>query len=143
MRHEGWTCAACRSSSPAAIGCALRLAALTAKDLADLEFVAAHADIVQLSFANTADEVALLQRGMPSRAEVTDAAMSDRAECVMLNKGPYVLDAVRMLDDILRRMQQHQVKKQSMLRSLHLARLGSAGATASREPRQAIDHRRR
>jgi hypothetical protein len=43
--------------------------------------------------------------GMPSRAEVTDAAMSERAECVMLNKGPYVLDAVRTLDDILKRMQ--------------------------------------
>src|SRR6266511_4328362 len=36
--------------------------------------------------------------------EITDAAMSQRAECVMLNKGPYVLDAIRVLDDILRRM---------------------------------------
>lgn len=187
----------------------LQLPALTAKDLVDLEFVAAHADIVELSFANTAADVVLLQRhlarlgraqlplvlkietrrgfenlpemlltalrspicgvmiargdlavecgferlaevqeeilwiceaahvpviwatqvleslaqkGMPSRAEVTDAAMSDRAECVMLNKGPYVVDAVRVLDDILRRMQQHQLKKQSMLRGLRLAR---------------------
>jgi hypothetical protein len=29
----------------------------------------------------------LAKTGMPSRAEVTDAAMSERAECVMLNKG--------------------------------------------------------
>lgn len=192
---------------------ALQLPALTAKDIADLAFVAEHADIVQLSFANTADDVALLQqhlarlgrpqlpmvlkietrrgfqnlpemlltalrspacgvmiargdlavecgferlaevqeeilwiceaahvpviwatqvleslaqKGMPSRAEVTDAAMSDRAECVMLNKGPYALDAVRMLDDILKRMQQHQSKKQSMLRRLRLAQGGGS-----------------
>jgi pyruvate kinase len=30
--------------------------------------------------------------------------------------------AVRVLDDILRRMQAHQVKKRSMLRQLRLAR---------------------
>ena len=48
---------------------------------------------------------------MPSRAEITDAAMGHRAECVMLNKGPHVVSAVRVLDDILRRMQAHQAKK--------------------------------
>ena len=58
---------------------------------------------------------------MPSRAEITDAAMGQRAECVMLNKGPYVVSAVRVLDDILRRMQAHQAKKRSMLRELRLA----------------------
>jgi pyruvate kinase len=58
--------------------------------------------------------------GRPSRAEVTDAAMSVRAECVMLNKGPYVADAVAALDDILRRMEQHQYKKRSLYRRLHM-----------------------
>jgi pyruvate kinase len=57
---------------------------------------------------------------MPSRAEVTDAAMAHRAECVMLNKGPYILEAVKVLDDILRRMRGHQAKKSSMLRELRL-----------------------
>jgi pyruvate kinase len=47
--------------------------------------------------------------------------MGERAECVMLNKGPFVVDAVRMLDGILRRMQAHQHKKRSMLRKLRLA----------------------
>jgi pyruvate kinase len=28
-------------------------------------------------------------------------------ECIMLNKGPHVVEAVRTLDDILRRMQGH------------------------------------
>ena len=64
----------------------------------------------------------LAKEGMPSRAEITDAAMSNRAECVMLNKGPHILHAVQVLDDILRRMEAHQDKKQSMLRQLRLAK---------------------
>jgi pyruvate kinase len=188
----------------------LRLAAMTAKDIEDLPFVAQHADIVELSFANSAQDVESLQQqlailgtrqpaivrkietrrgfenlpdmlltamrapfcgvmiargdlavecgferlaevqeeilwlceaahvpviwatqvletlakeGRPSRAEITDAAMGLRAECVMLNKGPYVVSAVRALDDILRRMHGHQAKKRSMLRELHLAHM--------------------
>ena len=186
----------------------LRLSAMTAKDIEDLTFVAKHADVVELSFASTAQDVELLQEhlhrlggrrpaivlkietrrgfenlpetlltamrwpccgvmiargdlavecgferlaevqeeilwiceaahipviwatqvletlaktGMPSRAEITDAAMGHRAECVMLNKGPHIVSAVRALDDILRRMQAHQTKKRAMLRELHLA----------------------
>jgi pyruvate kinase len=199
----------------------LSLAALTSEDLANLPFVAEHADVVELSFANSAKDVALLEKrlarlgsrqpaivlkietrrgfenlpdmlltamrlpccgvmiargdlavecgferlaeiqeeilwvceaahvpviwatqvletlakeGMPSRAEISDAAMGDRAECVMLNKGPHVLSAVRLLDDILRRMQAHQAKKRAMLRELHLAHslLADPGATSTR-----------
>jgi pyruvate kinase len=186
----------------------LNVPALTEKDLNDLPFVVEHADIVGLSFANTAEDVVALQQqiarlgprrpaimlkietrrgfehlpemliaamkmptcgvmiargdlavecgferlaevqeemlwiceaahvpviwatqvletlaknGMPSRAEVTDAAMGHRAECVMLNKGPHILSAVRTLADILTRMEAHQFKKRSMLRELHLA----------------------
>jgi pyruvate kinase len=71
----------------------------------------------------------MAKKGMPSRAEVTDAAMSERAECVMLNKGPYIVEAVRTLDDILRRMSSHQHKKRAMLRPLRVASsFGSGGA---------------
>ena len=192
----------------------LRLPAMTAKDLEDLSFVASHADVVELSFANSVRDVELLQQhlarlgsrqpaivlkietrrgfenlpdmllaamrapycgvmiargdlavecgferlaevqeeilwiceaahvpviwatqvletlakeGMPSRAEITDAAMGHRAECVMLNKGPYVVSAVRVLDGILRRMQAHQAKKRSMLRELRLAHARPTG----------------
>ncbi len=186
----------------------LRLSSLTAKDIDTLEFVVRHADMVSLSFANSAADVALLQQhlkrlggerlglilkietrrgfenlpemlfaalhstrcgvmiargdlavecgferlaevqeeilwmceaahvpviwatqvleslakeGVPSRAEITDAAMSQRAECVMLNKGPHILEAVGVLDDILQRMQTHSAKKRSMLRDLKVA----------------------
>jgi len=186
----------------------LRLSALTSQDLQDLEFVAAHADMVGMSFVHTASDVEELQRqldrlgagqlglvlkiethrafshlpelllvalrspcvgvmiargdlavecgyerlaelqeeilwiceaahvpviwatqvleqlakeGTPSRAEITDAAMSSRAECVMLNKGPHIRQAVAALDDILRRMEAHQTKKRALLRQLNLA----------------------
>jgi len=62
----------------------------------------------------------LAKKGQASRAEITDAAMGERAECVMLNKGPHIVAAVSALDDILRRMQDHQSKKSSRLRPLHL-----------------------
>lgn len=187
---------------------ALRLSALTAKDVEHLEFAVHHADIISLSFASSAADVELLQQhlkrlggeklgvilkvetrrgfdnlpemlfaalrstrcgvmiargdlavecgferlaevqeeilwlceaahvpviwatqvleslakeGIPSRAEITDAAMSERAECVMLNKGPHVCEAVSVLDDILQRMQGHVAKKRSMLRELNVA----------------------
>lgn len=183
----------------------LRLDALTAKDLTDLDFVARHADIVNLSFVRSPSDVerlhdelerraapdigivlkienvaafeqlpelllaamrsrkvgvmiargdlavevgferlaevqeeilwaceaahvpvvwatqvldSLARTGQPSRAEITDAAMSERAECVMLNKGPHIVHAIHMLDSILTRMQHHQQKKRSLLRRL-------------------------
>ena len=186
----------------------LRLPALTEKDIQDLDFISRHADVVELSFANSDKDVELLCRnlerlgnhqpaivlkietrrgfdnlpamllaamhmpccgvmiargdlavecgfermaevqeeilwiceaahvpviwatqvleslakdGMPSRAEISDASMGHRAECVMLNKGTHVLTAVQMLDGILRRMQAHQFKKRAMLRELNLA----------------------
>jgi pyruvate kinase len=60
----------------------------------------------------------LARTGQASRAEITDAAMSERAECVMLNKGPHITDAIHTLDSILTRMQHHQHKKRSLLRRL-------------------------
>ncbi len=60
----------------------------------------------------------MARTGRPSRAEITDAAMSERAECVMLNKGPYVVEAIDTLDSILTRMHHHQDKKRSLLRQL-------------------------
>jgi pyruvate kinase len=185
----------------------LQLSPLTAKDRQDLDFVAAHADIVGYSFVQSANDIKLLQQeladrmphprkiaimakietpqavinlpelivqaagqqpfavmiargdlaiaigyqrlaeiqteilwlceaahipviwatqvlenlvktGIPSRAEMTDAAMAEQAECVMLNKGPFVAEAVMLLDDVLSRMQAHQLKKTPQLRAL-------------------------
>jgi pyruvate kinase len=192
---------------------AIRLPAMTNKDIADLAFVVKHADIVGLSFVRRPEDVAALQSklarlnasemgimlkietrtafehlpaillqamrggkvgvmiargdlavecgwerlaevqeeilwvceaahipviwatqvlenlaktGAPSRAEITDAAMGERAECVMLNKGPHLVQAVQVLDDILCRMEAHQSKKSARLRRLHLSAMSSA-----------------
>jgi pyruvate kinase len=47
--------------------------------------------------------------------------MSGRAEAVMLNKGPYIVEAVRFLNGVLERMHAHQHKRRSMLRKLSIS----------------------
>jgi pyruvate kinase len=61
----------------------------------------------------------LAKTGQPSRAEITDAAAAQRSECVMLNKGPHILEAIRALDDILERMGEVQRKSRTLLRRIH------------------------
>lgn len=60
----------------------------------------------------------MAKKGLPSRAEVSDAAMSARAECVMLNKGPHIVETVKMLSGLLERMSGHRTKRRPMLRRL-------------------------
>ena len=187
----------------------IELPALTAKDLADLDIVATHADLVGFSFVQRAEDVAWLQRelamrrlglpdlpivlkietqlavanlpslivqaaarapaavmiargdlaldvgfaelsqlqeqmlwlceaaavpviwatqvleslvkeGIPTRSEATDAASAQRADCVMLNKGPHQVEAVAFLDQVLRHMDLHMVKKSPVMSSLKL-----------------------
>jgi len=63
----------------------------------------------------------LAKKGTPSRAEITDAAASQRAECVMLNKGFHIKKAIKLLDRILRQMQGYQNKKENILSKLDFA----------------------
>ncbi len=65
----------------------------------------------------------MARRGVPTRAEVSDAALSVRAECVMLNKGPYIVDTTRFLDDILTAMTEHRAKSLPMMRRLSVSEL--------------------
>jgi len=60
----------------------------------------------------------MARRGIPSRAEVSDAALSIRAECVMLNKGPYIVETVGFLRGVLQRMSGHHDKQRPTLRRL-------------------------
>ena len=76
----------------------------------------------------------LAKKGAPSRAEVTDAAMSIRAECAMLNKGPNIVQTVRFLDGILQRMEGHYHKRRLMLRPLHVCALPESQTRAPNEP---------
>lgn len=60
----------------------------------------------------------LAKKGIVSRPEISDAAMSQRSECVMLNKGPYIIEAVRILSEVLQRMEHNQFKSHTHLPSL-------------------------
>ena len=59
-----------------------------------------------------------VKKGKPSRAEISDVVMAERAECVMLNKGDFLPEALEIVDDVFRRMQGHQHKKTARLRAL-------------------------
>jgi pyruvate kinase len=74
----------------------------------------------------------MVKTGLPSRAEISDAGLGVRAECVMLNKGAYITQAIQTLDDILKRMGGHQAKKRPLMRALHA--WGSTQAMAAHTP---------
>ncbi|WP_186755300.1 pyruvate kinase [Echinicola salinicaeni] len=63
----------------------------------------------------------LAKTGIPTRAEISDVTLSVQAECVMLNKGPNILHAIRVLKDILFRMEDHSHKKKNAMRALNVA----------------------
>ncbi|MFZ4639338.1 MAG: pyruvate kinase [Nodosilinea sp.] len=69
--------------------------------------------------------------GRPSRAEVTDTVFGSRAECIMLNKGPYIEQAMVFLQDVWQRMQAHQQKKSAMLRKLRVSKPRSVSPSHS------------
>jgi pyruvate kinase len=80
----------------------------------------------------------MAKTGLPSRAEISDAGLGVRAECVMLNKGPFINEAIRTLDDILRRMAGHQNKKRPLLRALRAWQGGSTALPGDRARPTAI-----
>lgn len=63
----------------------------------------------------------LNKSGIATRSEVTDAARATQAECVMLNKGKYLLTTLTTLQDILRRSGGHHAKKRYVFRPLKIA----------------------
>jgi pyruvate kinase len=65
----------------------------------------------------------LAKGGAPTRAEVSDAVMSSRAECVMLNKGPGIVGTVEFLANVLERMEEHHDKRMALLRRLSVSEI--------------------
>lgn len=63
----------------------------------------------------------MAKSGLPTRPEVTDAAMSIRAECAMLNKGDHIISALWFLNAVLSRMEGHYSKRMAMRRALSIA----------------------
>lgn len=56
----------------------------------------------------------LARNGLPARAEITDAAAAQRADCVMLNKGPHAAAATALLDRLLCSEKRHREKKREV-----------------------------
>ena len=65
----------------------------------------------------------LAKKGVPSRAEISDTVMAGRAECVMLNKGENMREAISLLVNILTRMEAHQRKRKARLRPLNVCNI--------------------
>ncbi|MEO1433963.1 MAG: pyruvate kinase [Bacteroidota bacterium] len=63
----------------------------------------------------------LAKKGVPSRAEITDATKAQRADCVMLNKGTYILEAITLLDSILKGLDAYQDKNAPLTPKLERA----------------------
>jgi pyruvate kinase len=60
--------------------------------------------------------------GFATRSEMTDAGMGVMAECVMLNKGKYLVKTIHALDNILKRQMGHVDKKRYIMRPLGIAK---------------------
>ena len=60
----------------------------------------------------------LAKSGLPTRAEITDAAYALRSEAVMLNKGPHITDAIRILHTLSTKLGRSQRKNRQMLRQI-------------------------
>ncbi|MBG9983102.1 hypothetical protein HZY86_08405 [Aerococcaceae bacterium DSM 111020] len=64
----------------------------------------------------------LAKTGTPTRSEITDITDgAARADCVMLNKGPYIVDAVILLNELLEIASENSYKQQPLSRSLKMA----------------------
>ena len=60
----------------------------------------------------------MAKSGLPSRAEITDAGYALRSEAVMLNKGPHITDAIRILHRLSTKLGRSQRKNRQLLRRI-------------------------
>jgi len=61
----------------------------------------------------------LMKKNLPSRAEIIDASIAQRADCVMLNKGPFAQRTIETLEKIIVSMQPYFYKSQPLLSQTH------------------------
>jgi len=64
----------------------------------------------------------LNKSGVATRSEVTDAAHASYADCVMINKGTFIIQTIETLKDILFRSGGHHLKKRYTFRPLEIAK---------------------
>lgn len=64
----------------------------------------------------------LNKSGIATRSEITDAAHAATAECVMINKGDHTIEVIETLQEILKRIGGHHIKKRFTFRPLSIAK---------------------
>lgn len=64
----------------------------------------------------------LNKTGVATRSEITDAAHSAQADCVMINKGAHTIETLKTLKNILIMSGEHHVKKRFTFRPLAIAK---------------------
>ncbi len=57
----------------------------------------------------------MTEHGFPTRGEVTDAADAARADAIMLGIGPFMVDTVRFVEDLLARTQVRRARSRALL----------------------------
>ncbi len=62
----------------------------------------------------------LAKKGIPSRSELTDVTASLKADCVMLNKGLYIFEAIHLLHQILFSMNTYGDKDVRMFEEIEI-----------------------
>lgn len=60
----------------------------------------------------------LAKSGIPSRAEITDVVNGIKSECIMLNKGPHILQAITLLNELIESSEAYQNKNAPILPKL-------------------------
>jgi hypothetical protein len=100
---------------PKAAARAIHAGAVTAKAVAAIRAVIATESDLGDPGAHTPGK-----KSTATRAEISDVVKAVRAECVMLNKGPHIIEAISTVKDIDKRMAAYEDKKRKILRSLQV-----------------------
>ena len=76
----------------------------------------------------------LVKDGLPSRARTAEAAIAQRAECVMLNKGPHVAEAIGFFAELASKASRCPAKRAARLAPLHSWPLEALALAAAPDP---------
>ncbi|WP_408925940.1 pyruvate kinase [Corynebacterium sp. YSMAA1_1_F7] len=108
MRHAKFGVMLARGDLAVELGFS-RMAEVPGQVLAMVE--AAHVPLI----VGTQVLESMAKSGLPTRAEITDVAFALRAECIMLNKGPHIPEAIGILREIGAKMDRSQRKNRMLL----------------------------
>ena len=60
----------------------------------------------------------LVESGLPSRAEISDVYLNNKTDMLMVNKGPFIHEAIKIIRTVNKKINRHMNKKYAQLRKL-------------------------